>query len=273
MKPAIEPTLMDLRGEIDQRLSELCNAALSDSAARRAQRELAQAIEEHDRLESVEQRRLEAILNDLRAATSTLLADHDRGTIERSVRQALARITDNARVALIPVENRETSALPGWTTFPIDIDHGPSIALLIEGSFDDVTREALDGFVDLIAVALESASLGHRQQQQDAVLAHLPPHCIGHLSRPTVPLGDPGELTAREREVMALVLNGLSNRAIADELFISTDTVKSHVKKILKKSGAANRAEFISRTAHSTGAGAARHPANRPSTAETMPRR
>lgn len=54
-------------------------------------------------------------------------------------------------------------------------------------------------------------------------------------------------LTAREREVFALVVQGASNAAIAEELVISIFTVKTHVKKILRKLGAMNRSEAIYR--------------------------
>jgi LuxR family transcriptional regulator, regulator of acetate metabolism len=54
-------------------------------------------------------------------------------------------------------------------------------------------------------------------------------------------------LTDREREVMALMARGHNNAAIAERLVIREGTVKSHVKHILRKLGAANRAEAIAR--------------------------
>jgi DNA-binding CsgD family transcriptional regulator len=50
-------------------------------------------------------------------------------------------------------------------------------------------------------------------------------------------------LTAREREVAAMVAQGMSNRQIASDLFLSEHTVKRHISKILRKLGLVSRAE------------------------------
>jgi DNA-binding CsgD family transcriptional regulator len=57
-------------------------------------------------------------------------------------------------------------------------------------------------------------------------------------------------LTAREREVLELMASGATNTQIAQELVVSEGTVKSHVKRILRKLRAANRAEAVSRYLH-----------------------
>jgi DNA-binding CsgD family transcriptional regulator len=56
-----------------------------------------------------------------------------------------------------------------------------------------------------------------------------------------------GPLTGREVEVLRLIAAGDTNTAIAQRLFISEGTVKSHVRHILRKLRAANRAEAVSR--------------------------
>lgn len=56
---------------------------------------------------------------------------------------------------------------------------------------------------------------------------------------------DPLGLTAREREVLDLLHQRLSNRAIAQRLSRSERTVENHVAALLAKLGASNRAEAL----------------------------
>ncbi|MFI9810815.1 response regulator [Saccharothrix variisporea] len=53
------------------------------------------------------------------------------------------------------------------------------------------------------------------------------------------------ELTAREREVLALVAGGLSNEEIADHLVISPATSRTHVSRVMVKLGARDRAQLV----------------------------
>jgi DNA-binding NarL/FixJ family response regulator len=52
-------------------------------------------------------------------------------------------------------------------------------------------------------------------------------------------------LTEREREVMALVANGLSNDEIAQQLYISPATAKTHVSRVMTKLNARDRAQLV----------------------------
>lgn len=56
-------------------------------------------------------------------------------------------------------------------------------------------------------------------------------------------------LTARELDVLELVTEGLSNKAIAERLRISDQTVKFHVASITGKLGASNRTDAVRRAA------------------------
>ena len=54
-------------------------------------------------------------------------------------------------------------------------------------------------------------------------------------------------ISKREYEVLELISRGLSNQEIADDLFVSTSTVKTHVSNLLAKLDATRRTQAISR--------------------------
>jgi DNA-binding NarL/FixJ family response regulator len=58
---------------------------------------------------------------------------------------------------------------------------------------------------------------------------------------------NPPHLTAREKEVLDLILQARSNREIAQELGIEERTVKAHVGRLMRKTGADNRIELTMR--------------------------
>jgi DNA-binding NarL/FixJ family response regulator len=64
-----------------------------------------------------------------------------------------------------------------------------------------------------------------------------------HAKEP--PEGGLDELTEREREVVALVGEGLSNREIAERLFLSPATAKTHVSRAMGKLGVRDRAQLV----------------------------
>ncbi|MEV0441327.1 response regulator transcription factor [Streptomyces spectabilis] len=57
----------------------------------------------------------------------------------------------------------------------------------------------------------------------------------------------PDDLTPREREVLALIGRGLPNRGIAEKLFISEATVKTHINNLFAKAAIRDRAEAVRR--------------------------
>ncbi|MEU9713966.1 response regulator transcription factor [Streptomyces sp. NPDC047976] len=61
-----------------------------------------------------------------------------------------------------------------------------------------------------------------------------------------------GELTGREREVLLLIAQGLSNTELAEHLTLSRGTVKTHIGRLLAKLGARDRAQLVI-TAYETG--------------------
>ena len=53
----------------------------------------------------------------------------------------------------------------------------------------------------------------------------------------------PPDLSTREHEVLALVALGMSNRQVAEELYLSVDTVKTYVRRLFSKLGVNNRTQ------------------------------
>ncbi len=145
-----------------------------------------------------------------------LLEDAAR-TIGDEARLAVLALADDGRVA----ELLRTLPLIGWGILPPDAS---------PAELQAAVHTVAQGLVVLPAPLIEQL-LG----QRGPIAALAPP--------PAEPL------TAREREVLELVSQGLSNKLIARELQVSEHTVKFHISSIFAKLGAASRTEAISRGA------------------------
>ncbi len=89
--------------------------------------------------------------------------------------------------------------------------------------------------INTLAVAIRSAYAGQPVLSPEATTALI------HAKTDSIKLG--GDLSPREREVLALIVEGLNNEEIAERLVISTATARHHVSACLNKLGAANRAQ------------------------------
>jgi LuxR family maltose regulon positive regulatory protein len=101
----------------------------------------------------------------------------------------------------------------------------------------DLVREARE----LISRAPEPGTLVRRLVERSETALRLVVDLSG--ARPVVT----DELTAREQTVLDLLPTGMSAREIGDELGISRDTVKTHIKRIYQKLGVSSRPEAVSR--------------------------
>lgn len=118
------------------------------------------------------------------------------------------------------------------TTYDTDSDTLPAIEAGATGYLlKDAPREEL-------FTAVRAAADG-RTVLSPAVASRL----ISRVRTPVVPGHE--ALSAREREVLALVARGTSNREIAAELFISEATVKTHLTHVFAKLGAKDRAAAV----------------------------
>ncbi len=69
-------------------------------------------------------------------------------------------------------------------------------------------------------------------------------YALKHMTTPE-PVSQRILLSERELEILTLVAAGKSNHAIAEQLLISDNTVKYHLKNILHKLGVSNRTEAV----------------------------
>lgn len=139
------------------------------------------------------------------------------------------------------------SGMDGVTATRALRERHPQVQVIALTSFQerDLVREALqagaigyllkDVTIDELAAAIRSAHAGR---------ATLAPAAAQALAEAIARPPDRGhDLSKREREVLALLAEGLSNDAIAARLGIKTTTVRFHVSAILRKLDASNRAE------------------------------
>jgi DNA-binding NarL/FixJ family response regulator len=129
----------------------------------------------------------------------------------------------------------------------------PRIVVVVDGhdrrSAVELLRAGADALVDRRSSAAElRAVIGRVIAGQTALDAHSAAALIGELRSPTsdVDADVASMLTGREREVLALLVDGLDNRTIATRLFVSEATVKFHLHNIMNKFGVHKRAALIS---------------------------
>ncbi len=140
-----------------------------------------------------------------------------------------------------------------------DMD-GAAATRLIRQQFPQVQVIALTSFKegDLVKNALEAGAIGYLLKDVSADelaqairAAHagratLSPEAAQALVETANQPPAPGlDLTERELEVLALMVEGLNNTQIAGRLAVSSSTIKSHVSNILSKLGVASRTEAV----------------------------
>jgi DNA-binding NarL/FixJ family response regulator len=131
-------------------------------------------------------------------------------------------------------------------------DAGARILILTTFDLDEYVYEALaagaSGFVlkddppEQLIAAIRTVAAG------DALLSPAITRRVieqfARIRRPAPPR-EFGELTAREQEVFRLIARGLSNAEIAQELYISDTTVKTHITHILQKLDLRDRVQAV----------------------------
>ncbi len=125
----------------------------------------------------------------------------------------------------------------------------PSVQVLALTSFKegDLVKNALEaGAIGYLLKDVSADELARAIRAAHSGRATLSPEAAQALVQTANQTPAPGlDLTEREREVLALMVEGLNNTQIAGRLTISPSTVKSHVSNILSKFGVASRTEAV----------------------------
>jgi NarL family two-component system response regulator LiaR len=135
-------------------------------------------------------------------------------------------------------------------------EHCPEVQVIALTSFQEkeLVRDALQaGAIGYLLKNVSAGDLAAAIREAQAGRSTLAPEAIQALIQadaqdpaPEVDLAEAFDLTPREREVVALMVEGLSNPEIAARLVVSRSTAKAHVSNILSKLGVSSRAEAIS---------------------------
>lgn len=147
-----------------------------------------------------------------------------------------------AQADLPPLERRGTSPPP---VVALVADTEAGVDALHAGARGTAWRDAS---AEVLAATLRAAALGQAVHPGAVLDAALPPR---HHAQPDDddPALNVEKLTPRERQVLTLLVAGLSNKAIAAQLGISNHTAKFHVTAVTGKLGVQRRAEVAARAA------------------------
>lgn len=108
------------------------------------------------------------------------------------------------------------------------------MAMIQAGAVSYLLKNVAD---DELANAIRTAKQGQRVMSPEATQA-----LINAATRPPQPAY---QFSAREMQVLTLLVKGLNNPDIADQLFLSRSTIKYHINSIFSKLGVRNRSEAI----------------------------
>jgi DNA-binding NarL/FixJ family response regulator len=128
---------------------------------------------------------------------------------------------------------------------------GPAVVVITTFESDDAVHDALlagaRGFVLKRARPEELLAAVRTVARTDSLVFPDAIRRIATTRRTTIKAAWAHRLTARERDVLTHVARGQTNAEIAESLVVSVETVKSHLRSLLAKSGSRHRTELVVR--------------------------
>jgi len=137
--------------------------------------------------------------------------------------------------------------MDGLVTTRAILDHHPQVKIIILTSFpeEDLVQRALEaGAIGYLLKNVSISTLSNAIRSAYSGQSTLSPEATEALVQSRSKSQDLGDdLSERERQVLKLLVQGLSNEEIAEQLVISPFTVKNHVSACISKLGANNRTQ------------------------------
>lgn len=160
----------------------------------------------------------------------------DQAGLTRVPVQIVAAHTDDEAILLMLAEDKKQA---------VDLSDRAKAIRVLHDEFHyswPAIAERLGITTDELAAWRKDTNPARRTQ------APAPPRRPAATPAPAGRITDPapaGGLTGRERQVVSLAAHGMSNQAIADQLYLGPDTVKSHLRRVFHKLGVNNRAQAV----------------------------
>lgn len=194
----------------------------------------------------------------VRAGTRLVLeqeADIELAGEAATAAEALRRVADlQPDVVVMDIGLPDDSGISVTRQLKARFPHIKVLGLTVhedEGYVLELLRAGADGYIVKSSAAADLVDAIRQVMGGRAVLDPAVTRAVisGYVTRPepaaAPPAPEPDPLTAREKEVLALVAQGLTNAEIAQRLYISIKTVETHRAHIMEKLGARDRTDLV----------------------------
>jgi DNA-binding NarL/FixJ family response regulator len=186
-------------------------------------------------------------------ATDDVLVVGEAATGAEAVRLARTELAD---LVLMDIRMPEVDGIEATRRITAD-ESLAGVRVLVLTTFEDdelvlsALRAGASGFLgkgvepEALLDAIRTVAAGDQLLSPAATRAVIASVLDRPAPRPRTEPAGFADLTAREREITALVAAGLSNAEIAGRLYISPATAKTHVNRAMLKTGARDRAQLV----------------------------